>query len=302
MRITISQLKALDAVARTKSFSAAARELGVTQPAVSRQSRELEATYGAKLFFRRGKRLELTELAHSLARKARVCLTYISEMESALSNEGDLISGTFTIGLSCHYLVMELLAVFMKRYPGVAVASSIGDSRKLIEQVLDGNLDIAAITAIEPIPNIASYHYSQQRIVSVVNHEHPWARLTSVDINLLENEPMVARPKSSGTRCIFEQQLSKANTHPHVVLELNSLNAMLEAVAAGIGFAIVLEDEFVGNEQLCCVPFVDDAEMVANQYFIYLPESSNLSSVSFFLKLAAEAKGGKRFGKKMELI
>lgn len=297
--MNLSQLRALDAAVRTKSYTKAAQELGISQPAVSQQLRELEKEYQVKLIFRRGKTIEFTPLARRLVRKARICLAFIEDMKHTLRAEGNLQAGTFNIGLSCHNLVMELLAVFMNRYPAVTVNSHIGDSRMLVSKVLDGQLDMAAITGKEPDPRVESFLYSSQRIVAVMSAGNPWTRLTSLDVSLLQNAPMIARPRSSGTRSIFENRLSEQQITPKVVLELDSFDAMLEAVAADIGFAIVLENEFKEDERLRSVPFVG-ADMHANQYLVCLPEYKELQVVNSFLALAAEARVTKNFSQKTE--
>lgn len=297
--MNIPQLKALDAAVRTKSYTKAAQALGISQPAVSQQLRELEKQYQVKLIYRRGNRIEFTPLALTLVKQARICLTYIKDMEQTLHAVGNLQAGSFSIGLSCHYLVMELLAAFMRRHPAVAVNSHIGDSENLISRILDCQLDIAVITARQPDPRVENFLYSRQRIVAVVNRTHPWASLDRIAVSMLADMLMIVRHRSSGTRSIFDQLLAERDISPRIALELDSFGAMLEAVAAGIGFAIVLEDEFNGDERLCCVPF-SGAEMIAHQYLVYLPEYKELNAVSAFLKLAAEAKVNKQFNELAE--
>lgn len=292
--MNIPQLKALDSAVRTKSYTKAAQELGISQPAVSQQLRELEKQYQVKLIYRRGNRIEFTPLALTLVKQARICLTFIKEMEQTLHADGNLQAGSFSIGLSCHYLVMELLAAFMRRHPAVAVNSHIGDSENLISKILDCQLDIAVITTRQPDLRVENFLYSQQHIVAVVNREHPWASLDTLDVSKLADMPMIVRHSSSGTRSIFTQLLAELDITPRIALELDSFGAMLEAVAVGIGFAIVLGDEFTGDERLCCVPF-SGAEMIANQYLVYLPEYKELNAVKSFLNLAAETKVIKHF-------
>ncbi len=292
--MNISQLKALDAAIRTKSYSKAAQELGISQPAVSRQLRDLEKQYQVRLIFRRGKQIEFTPLALALVRKARVCLTFINDMEETLQAQGHLKAGSFRIGLSCHNLVMELLASFMERYPDVMVSTHVSDSENLLAGVLDSSLDIAAITALDPDPRVANFLYNRQRIVAVVRQDAPCVSEGAVDVGKLREMPMIARHNTSGTRTIFARQLAELDIVPQVVLELDSYDAMLEAVAAGIGFAIVLEDEFNGDKRLRSLPFQGSA-MVANQYLVYLPEYKELNVVGSFLNLAREAKVIKQF-------
>lgn len=134
--VKLHQLKALDALEQTGSFSGAANCLGLTQPAVSIQLRKLQVHYGVKLFWRSGRKLKFSTFGKELVLKARMILGLIDDFEASLSSVSNLRSGDLKIGLSCHYLVMELLSVFMERYPGVQVKATIGDSANLIEPAI----------------------------------------------------------------------------------------------------------------------------------------------------------------------
>lgn len=287
--MNLHQLKALDALARHRSFSKAAKALGVSQPAVSIQLRKLQDQYGVNLFRRWGKQTELSELGDELVLKARKILGLLDDFETTLITAGNLEAGRLNIGLSCHYFVMEMLAVFMARYPGIQLRARIGDSQKLIDDILACRLDLAEVTGTVPDKRFHNYAYSEQCIVLFVAKGHPWTDLPALRAERLNGEAMVARHTTSMTRRIFQQRLAALDIHPRVVMELDAWEAMKEAVAAGMGFGIALQDEFSRDERLTGIP-VSGIDLSARQYFICLPEFEHLRTVQAFLALAREVK------------
>ena len=285
--MNLYQLKALDALATYGTCLQAARALGVTQPAVSTQLRKLQDTYGVKLFNRWGKQVEFSPLGKTLVLKARTILRLLDDFEATVDSAGRLESGQLAIGLSCHYFVMDMLAEFMKRHPGVTLRAQIGDSLTLIDEVLACRLDLAEITAAEPVKQLFNLAYSNQQIVLFVAGHHPWALLPELDAGQLHDQAMVARHSTSMTRRIFEDRLSKLEVVPRVVMELDSWETVKEAVAAGIGFGIALEDEFSSDERFRAVP-LQGIDLSVRQYFVCLPEFKQLRTVQTFLDLVRE--------------
>ncbi len=287
--MNIQQLKALDALASHGSCLQAAKALGVTQPAVSVQLRKLQDEYGVKLFNRLGKQAHFSLLGETLVLKARKILRLLDDFESTIGAASQLNTGCLEIGLSCHYFVMDMLAVFMDRYPGVDIRAQIGDSRNLIEDIFSCRLDLAEVTAASPDERLFNLAYSDQSIVLFVAKNHAWADLESLPVEHLNGKPMVARHATSMTREIFEQRLSVMSIEPQVVIEIDSWETVKEAVAAGIGFGIALQDEFSHDERLVTIP-VSGTDLSAKQYFVCLPEFKHLRTVQAFLDLVLEIK------------
>jgi DNA-binding transcriptional LysR family regulator len=287
--VNLNQLKALDALDQAGSFSGAARRLGLTQPAVSIQLRRLQKDCGVKLFWRNGRHLEFSALGKSMVLKARKILGLIEDFQETLSSAGALRSGCLDIGLSCHYLVMDLLAVFMERYPGIQVKAKIGDSATLVEDIIACRLDLAEVTGMVPDERLTHVAYSDQAIVLFVARHHPWVALPGISVKQLHGQPMVARHHTSMTRRIFEQRLQGKCVQPQIVMELDSWEAMKEAVAAGIGFGIALEDEFIHDDRLTGIR-INDLDLRAGQYVVCLPEFEHLRPVHAFFDVVREIK------------
>jgi DNA-binding transcriptional LysR family regulator len=291
--MNINQLKSLDALAHHGSYSKAAQALGITQPAVSIQLRKLQERYGVKLFWRWGREVEFSELGQEVVLKARKVLGLLSDLDNSLCAASQLKTGRLEIGLSCHYFVMDMLAVFMTRYPAVNVRAQIGDSQTLIDAVLSCQLDLAEITGTEPVAGLSNITYSDQHIVLFVSHNHRWADLQHIHVDQLAGEPMVARHQSSMTRTIFQTQLKTLNIAPRIILELDAWETMKEAVAAGIGFGIALEDEFTQDNRLVGIR-VDGVDLAAKQYFVCLPEFEQMRTVRAFMQLVNEFKASRQ--------
>ena len=221
--------------------------------------------------------------------KARIILGLIDDFEASLSSVSNLWSGRLDIGLSCHHLVMELLSVFMERYPGVKVKARIGDSATLIEDVLGYRLDLAEVTGTEPDQRLINVAYSDQSIVLFVAQNHPWVSLPGITAAQLQDQPMVARHTASKTRQIFQRRLEDRGVHPRIVMELDSWEAMKEAVAAGIGFGIALEDEFIHDARLTGIRLTN-IDLSARQYFVCLPEFEHLRPVQAFFDMVRKIR------------
>lgn len=297
--ITIPQIRILDAVDKENNFSRAAALLGISQPAVSIQLRELQKRYGITIYYRRGKKIMLSELGMDLVKTGRKVLGLLDEMDNRIKEAAELFSGKIHIGLSCHYFVKQLLPRFIEEYPGVRVKATIGNSARLKEDVLACRMDVAEITDTEPVPHLFNLKFSEQRILMFVSRSHPWAKRSQIDIRHLDKEKMVALHTESMTRRIFNQKLDKKGIKPNIVLELDNWETMKETVAAGIGFGIALEDEFGPDNRLVKID-LKGARFTAGQYFVCQPEYRELNIISAFLDMAEKESEKYRILKQIE--
>lgn len=123
MHVTLRQLEAFVAVSRHLSFTRAAAEMNITQPAVSMQIKQLESQVGQSLFEQMGKKLFLTEAGREVRQYARQVLQQVDDLEAGLASLKGLESGTLSISVAttAHYFAPKLLSIFYERHPGVNV-------------------------------------------------------------------------------------------------------------------------------------------------------------------------------------
>ena len=290
--MTHAQLRAFHAVATERSFTKAARLLRVSQPAITFQVKALEESCGAVLLDRRGREVVPTELGEGLFEMTRRIFGLEQEAAELLAAAGELRSGHLKVGADGPYFVMELLAAFVGRYPGVRVSVSMGNSQAVLKDLVEYRADVAVLAQVEVDRRFHSIPYTRQPVVVFVPRDHEWAGRRDIRLAELEGRPMVAREVGSTTRRIVEDALAEAGVRPHVVLEIGSREALREAVAAGLGVGVVSRAELGGDDRLWPLE-VADVRLESWEYVICLNERRNLRTVQAFLDLVEEAKASR---------
>ena len=277
-----SQLRAFHAVATAGGFTAAARARRVSQPTLTAQVRALEREFGGELFFRRGRRIDLTEVGEGLLGITRRLLDDEAEAQTFLNERRELRTGHLRVGAVGPYHVTDMLAAFNRRYPGVYVSVTMGNSQEVVQDLRDYRTEVAVLAHIDPDPALLAIEYRRHRVVIFVSPEHPFWHRRSIRIAELDGEPLIQREEGSTTRRSLEAALEGAGVKPRVVMEIGSREAIRFAVARGIGISAVSEAEFVPDPRLRAVP-VSDAEIYTYAHVVCLRERQNARLVRAFL-------------------
>ncbi len=290
--ITHAQLRAFHAVATERSFTKAARALRVSQPAVTIQVKALEESCGAALLDRRGRQVVPTELGEGLLAVTRRIFGLEQEADEMLAAAGELRSGHLKVGADGPYFVMELLAAFIGRYPGVRVTVAMGNSQSVVQDLVDYRADVAVLAWVGDDRRFHSIPYSRQPVVVFVPRDHEWAGRTAIRLAELEGRAMVLREVGSTTRQILERALGAAGVSPRVVMEIGSREALREAVAAGLGVGVVSRAELGGDARLWPIE-IADARLESWEFVVCLKERRNLRTVKAFLSLVEDARASR---------
>lgn len=285
-----AQLRAFHSVASEGGFTRAARRLGVTQPTLSAQVKTLEDGYGVALFDRRGRGTVLTALGQRLLEITRRLFLLEEEAQELLVRVHDLATGRLRVSADGPYHVVPFLAAFAERYPGVHISLAIGNSEQVVDALRRYQADVAVVADLEPDPAIETILCAENRIVAFVPRGHPWARGRSIRLAALEGQPMVLREPGSMTRELFERAAAKAKVKPRIIMEIESREAVREAVAAGLGIGVVSESEFGHDDRLAAIP-VTSGDLVTREYVAWLRERRNLRVVAAFLALVRTQLG-----------
>lgn len=280
-----SQLRAFHAVATEGGFTRAARSLGVTQPTLSAQVKALEESYGVALFDRRGRGIAATPLGERLIDITRRLFLLEEEAGELLARARELTTGHLRVSADGPYHVVPFLAAFAARYPAIHISLAIGNSEEVLDALLRYRADVAVMADIGEDPRLDIALCAEHRLVVFVPREHGWARRRSIRLGELDGQPIVLRELGSKTRLLFEQATAKAGVKTRTVMEIESREAVREAVAAGLGIGIVSEAEFGHDERLVAVP-VAGAALATREYVVCLRERRNLRIVAAFLDLS----------------
>jgi LysR family transcriptional regulator, low CO2-responsive transcriptional regulator len=281
-----TQLRSFHAVANRASFTAAARELGVSQPTVTTQVKSLEREFGVELFTRRGRRVELTETGSGLLDITR--RLFADEIEAAdfLNETRELKTGHLRVGAVGPYHVTDMLAAFNARYPELYVSVTVGNSRDTLRDLLDYRTDVAVLAHVDPDPRLAAIPYRRHRVIVFCPADHPFARRRGVRARDLDGQRLVVREAGSTTRRAFDQEMRRAGVLPKIVMEIGSRESIREAVAKGIGLGVVSEAEFIPDQRIHALPVID-VEIYTYAHVVYLQERQNARLVRAYLEVLA---------------
>ncbi len=241
MHVTLRQLQVFEAVARLGSFSRAAEELHVTQPTVSKQIRLLNEAIGLPLFEQIGKKIYLTEAGEQLRATCGDWLDTWGRFEQSIADLNGLRQGRLKIAAvtTTQFFMPRVLGPFCAEYPNIDIAMAVINRDSLLER-LSRNEDDLYIMGVPPDGrDIVSEPLLENPLVIIAAADHPLARRKRVPFSQLGKEGFILRERGSGTRITMERLFAQKNTALNVKMELGSNEAIKQAVAGGLGLAVL---------------------------------------------------------------
>ncbi len=241
--MNLNHLAVFHAVAEAGSVSGGAERLMISQPAVSKQLKELERALKTVLFDRLPKGVKPTEAGTLLAGYARRLFAVEAEAERAMAELGGLQRGKLIVGASTTvgaYLLPPVLARLRTKHPGLQIQLEIANTAVIQEQLLEGRLDVGLIEGFVNSPELESEVFQMDELVAIVPANHPLtAKRGKATAEQLCREPLILREPGSGTREVVQHALAGKGLRYDEVMSLGSTEAIKRAVAAGVGVAIV---------------------------------------------------------------
>ena len=241
LHLTLRQLKVFESVARQLSFSRAAEELYLTQPAVSMQIKQLEDNVGLPLFEQMGKKIYLTDAGNELYYYSRGISQQLADMELALDELKGLERGKLNISVvsTANYFAPHLLAKFCQRYSGVTVSLHVSNRETVLKQLADNLTDLAIMGRPPAHLDIATQSFMENPLVVVAPPNHPLSAARQISVKRLEQETFLVREPGSGTRSAMERFFAAHRININRGMETDTNEAIKQAVQAGMGLAIM---------------------------------------------------------------
>ena len=238
---TLRQLKVFESVARNLSFSRAAEELYLTQPAVSIQVSKLQEHAGLPLFEQLGKKIYLTPAGTEMLRSCRAIIGQFQETEEAMTHFKGISGGKLSVAVisAGDYFFPRLLVEFMRRHEGVTLDFAVCNREELLGRLNDNLTDLAVM--VRPPTDADTVHapFAPHPYVIVAAPGHPLAGKKRIPMTRLADEPFVVRERGSDTWHSMQEGFGSHFARLNITMEIRSTETIKQAVMAGMGITFL---------------------------------------------------------------
>lgn len=241
LHFTLRQLQVFEKVASHLNYSRAAEELYLSQPAVSMQIKQLEEHIGLPLFEQMGKKIFMTEAGRELFHYARSISQQLTEMEAVFDEMKGLGQGKLTLSVvnTANYFTPQLLATFCTQHPNINVILQVANRDAVLKDLADNNTDLAIMGKPSEGLDIVAESFLENPLVVIAAPTHPLAKLKHIKFAQLAEQRFLSREQGSGTRSAMERIFAQHHIQPHIRMEMETNEAIKQAVQAGMGLGIL---------------------------------------------------------------
>jgi DNA-binding transcriptional LysR family regulator len=238
---TLRQLKVFESVARHRSFSRAAEELHLTQPAVSIQVRKLQEHAGLPLLEQLGKKVHLTAAGTQMLQSCRDIIQKFQEAEEAMAQFKGVSGGRLNVSVisAGDYFFPQLLVAFAQRHQGVTLNFGVCNREELLSQLHENLTDLAVMARPPEDPDTVAEPFAPHPYVIVAPPNHPLAGARRIPAARIVREPFVVREKGSDTWNSMEEAFGPRIDDVNVAMEIRSTETIKQAVMAGMGVSFL---------------------------------------------------------------
>jgi len=243
--LNFNQLRSFYQVAKTLSFTAAAKELFITQPGVTTHVKAFEEFCDLKLLKKRGRKVFLTDEGKILYEHARKIFETEKEIENTLEDMRKLNIGVLRLASTktyARYFMPLLISNFHEAYPHIKIHLDEGSSRDMSRSLLDFRNEIAIVAMAEGHPHVQFIPFSREQVVVIVSPEHPFAGRQGVRFAELTAEPVIMKEDGSGTRKLVNELFAAYEATPDVLVETSNTEFIKQLVRRGEGIAFLVKE------------------------------------------------------------
>lgn len=248
--MTPSQARAFLAVALKGSFSAAAHSLGVSQPTITNQIKQIERRHEVELFFRSARGAMLTSAGEALLPFIQRMFGSFDEAGAYLDEIRGMHRGQLRIGSYGPYDVMKLVARYSALFPAVSISVDFSNSQSLADKLVNYELDVAVIGRIKHQPQFYTLPFRDPPLVVIAPRVVPWIGRQSISISELNKQTIVHREPGSAARAAHDQLFAKSKISPGRAVQFASREGVVNAVAEGIGIGTIFDEGILPDDRV----------------------------------------------------
>lgn len=281
----VAELKSFYAVARCGTVTKAAAQLGISQPTVTGQLRQLESRYGVELFHRRGRSMHLSDAGQRLMPMAEKLVQQETEIDFWLRDASDLREGHLRVGATGPFYIMDTVQRYSQRYPGVDLTLTIGNSQTMLRALQDYQIEVATSSYLSDEKHFYRRMIAADPLRIITHRQHPLARHGRIKLSDLSRYTLLLREPGSMTRRLTETALSTAGITVGRTLEIGSRESIVQAILCDLGVSLIPSREASPHPQLTTLEITDTA-IAMHEYLYCLRERQPVQLIARFLEMA----------------
>ncbi|WDV45379.1 LysR family transcriptional regulator [Clostridiaceae bacterium M8S5] len=273
------RLQTFITVASTNNLTKAAKDLNITQPAVSQHIKALETYYETKLLYKEGKHMKLTNEGELLLEYAMKISRLNNKLKRQIQNKSKQIKkyyvgATLTVG---GYVLPQIISQYKRKYPNVEILLYVENTQAILKKLFKGQIDIGIIEGPFDKSKVQYKKYKDDELILVVSPYHPLAKRSSVTIEEVLKQKLILREKGSGTRKVFENAIIASHhelSEMNVYMEVGSLVAIISLIQSNLGCTIISQEAVRGQLEegkLIEVP-ISNLKILREFNFVYLDD------------------------------
>lgn len=284
-------LRAFYAVATERSFTRAAQVLNVSQSTLSSHVKALEETYGIRLLERRNRTVVPTDTGEVLVAQCRELFRHEEEIDSLLNRSQKLQAGRLKVGADGPKHVLPVLGKFKLLHPDFKISLHSGNARSVVQDLLGYETDVAIVATLDqPHAQLHAEPLIRYALVAFVPKTHRFARKAAIDVADLATERFIMREPASLSRHLLNKSLERAGVVLRDTMEMNSREAIREAVASGMGISLMSEIEFPSSDDRTVALRINDPQLQLTEYVACRKNRMDTRAIMEFFRLARELR------------
>lgn len=281
-------------LAQLKSFSKVADEMYLTQPAVSRQIKNLEDNLAIKLFLREKEGVSLTEEGKILLGFAEKILALYEKANREIDRSRHSSLNKIIIGASTtlgEYVLPRIISNFGRTHPEAEIYLRVANTKEILKQLSSGAFNLALVEGQFDNPSFTLEKILEDELVLIAGTQHPWASKKGINLGDLRFESIIIREEGSGTRKVMEEALAKLGiglSDLKIKMELDSTEAVKNAVSENLGLSFVSKSTLIKKPDDITILSLPNIELRFNYNLIYGTEKGLTSLTLEFMECLKE--------------
>ncbi len=241
--LNFNQLRAFYHAAKSQHFTKAAKELFITQPAITAQIKSLESACNLTLFRKKGRKLYLTNEGRILYEQVSKVFEYEKEIEKTISGLLNLSVGVLRVGTTktyARYLMPSLVSRFLKIHPDIKIVVNEGTSKDMILDLLEFRNDVAIMSKVVARDEVSYTPFRREELVLILPPSHPLAGLETIAFKQIAKEPIIMKELGSGTRQEVNALFEVNECSPNILMESGNIELIKQLVMQGQGISFLV--------------------------------------------------------------